>query len=220
MLLLISDANILMDVEVGDLVAPMFSLGYQFAVPDILFYEELEGQHAHLLEMGLQVRTLVAEGVERVQALAQIHPKPGRNDLFALALAETEKCPLLTGDAALRQAAESEQVEVKGTIWLIGEMLREGRITVAVARAGLHKMRANGRRLPWDVAEQMLATLEAMPPDMKARNSMADTEMATKSGKGETLRVDADVQNRTSSADRPKAGAKRTGGTQDQSQLK
>ena len=35
MLLLISDANILMDVEVGDLVAPMFSLGYQFAVPDI-----------------------------------------------------------------------------------------------------------------------------------------------------------------------------------------
>lgn len=36
MLLLISDANILMDVEVGDLVAPMFSLGYQFAVPDFL----------------------------------------------------------------------------------------------------------------------------------------------------------------------------------------
>jgi len=27
MLLLISDANILMDIEVGDLVAPMFSLG-------------------------------------------------------------------------------------------------------------------------------------------------------------------------------------------------
>ena len=36
MLLLISDANILMDIEVGDLVAPMFSLGYQFAVPDVL----------------------------------------------------------------------------------------------------------------------------------------------------------------------------------------
>lgn len=29
MLLLISDANILMDVEVGDLTAPMFSLSYQ-----------------------------------------------------------------------------------------------------------------------------------------------------------------------------------------------
>lgn len=161
MLLLISDANILMDVEIGDLVAPMFSLGYQFAVPDILYYEELEEQHAHLLGMGLQARTLSAQSVERVQSLAQIYAKPGRNDLFALALAEAEKCPLLTGDAALRQAAEAEQLEVKGTVWLIGEMVREQRITVAVARAALSKMRLNGRRLPWDAAEQMLVALEA-----------------------------------------------------------
>ena len=71
-------------------------------------------------------------------------------------MAEAENCPLLTGDAALRVAAESENVEVKGTIWLIMEMVRERRITVAVARAALNKMRENGRRLPWDVAEQLL----------------------------------------------------------------
>lgn len=165
MLLLISDTNILMDVEVGDLVAPMFSLGYQFAVPDVLYYEELEEQHVHLLDMGLQTRTLSAKSVERVQTLSQTYAKPGRNDLFALALAEVEKCPLLTGDAALRQVAETEQVEVKGTVWLISEMVREQRITVTVARAALQKMRINGRRLPWDTAEQMLAALEAaLPP--------------------------------------------------------
>lgn len=164
MLLLISDANILTDVEVGDLVAPMFSLGYQFAVPDVLYYEELEEQHAHLLNMGLHMRTLPAQGVARVQSLAQTYAKPGRNDLFALALAEAEKCPLLTGDAALRQAAETEKVEVKGTVWLIGEMVREQRITVAVARAALNKMRLSGRRLPWDAAEQMLVVLEAAQP--------------------------------------------------------
>jgi len=162
-LLLISDANILMDVEVGDLVASMFSLDYQFAVPDVLYYEELEEQHAHLLDMGLQTRTLTAKSVARVEALSQTYAKPGRNDLFALALAEAEKCPLLTGDAALRQAAETEQVEVKGTVWLISEMVREQRITVAVARAALHKMRGNGRRLPWEVAEQILEALEAAP---------------------------------------------------------
>ena len=104
MLLLISDANILMDVEVGDLVAPMFSLGYEFAVPNVLYYEELEDQHAHLLDMGLQVRTLTDKGVGRVQSLSQTYSRPGRNDLFALALAESEQCPLLTGDAALRSA--------------------------------------------------------------------------------------------------------------------
>ncbi len=162
MRLLISDANILMDVEVGDLVAPMFSLGYQFAVPDVLYYEELEGQHAHLLDMGLQIRTLSGKSVERVQMLSQTYVKPGRNDLFALALAEFEKCPLLTGDAALRQAAEAKRVEVKGTVWLISEIVREQHITVAVARTALHKMRANGRRLPWDSAEQILVALESM----------------------------------------------------------
>lgn len=164
LLLLISDANILMDVEVGDLVAPMFSLGYQFAIPDILYYEELEEQHAHLLDMGLQTLTLSSKSVERVQSLSQTYVRPGRIDLFALALAlalaELEKCPLLTGDAALRLAAETEQVEVKGTVWLIGEMVREQRITVTVARAALHKMRVNGRRLPWEAAEQMLANFE------------------------------------------------------------
>ncbi len=92
MLLLISDANILMDIELGDLVAPMFSLGYQFAVPNVLYYEELEEQHAHLLDLGLQVRTMSAKSVERVQALSQTYAKPSRNDLFVLALAEAEKC--------------------------------------------------------------------------------------------------------------------------------
>lgn len=164
MLLLISDANILMDVEVGDLVAPMFSLGYQFAVPDVLYFDELEEQHAHLLDMGLQTMTLSAQCVARVEALSQTYARPGRNDLFALALADEKQCPLLTGDAALRQAAEAEQVEVKGTVWLIAEMVQQQRITVAVARAALHKMRVNGRRLPWEVAEQMLVTLETAAP--------------------------------------------------------
>lgn len=164
MLLLISDANILMDVEVGELVAPMFSLGYQFAVPDVLYYEELEDHHSHFLDMGLQIYTLSAESVERVQALSRTYVKPGRNDLFALALAQAENCPLLTGDAALRKAAEAEKVEVRGTVWLITEMVRERRVTVAVARAALHKMHANGRRLPWNIAEKMLVALEAAPP--------------------------------------------------------
>lgn len=160
MLLLISDANILIDIESGDLIAPMFSLGYQFSVPDVLFYEELEEQHAHFLELGLQIRGLNEEGILRVQTLSQTYKNPSRNDLFALVLAEIENCPLLTGDAALRRAAESENLKVNGTLWLIGEMVSEQRITTIVARAALRKMQNSGRRLPWDLAEKMLADFE------------------------------------------------------------
>lgn len=128
MLLLISDANILMDVEAGDLTTAMFSLDYQFAVPDVLYYEELQEQHRDLQDKGLKLKTLSPKGVERVQELSQKYRKPSRNDLFALVLAELNKCPLLTGDAALRQATNAENIEVKGTIWLLEEMLNEKKL--------------------------------------------------------------------------------------------
>lgn len=156
MLAYISDANILIDVEVGGLQAPMFSLGYQFAVPDVLYWEELAEHHAHWLGLGLQVHSLSAEGVARVQVLSQKYPRPSRNDLFALALAEQTPCPLLTGDAALRSAAEAERIEVKGTVWLVAEMLGKKCITPTVARAAFDRMREGGRRLPWDVVEKLL----------------------------------------------------------------
>ena len=164
MLLLISDANILIDIEIGGLVAPMFSLDYQFAVPDILFYEELEEQHAHLIDMGLQPKDLDEAMVARVSELVTQYPRPGRNDLFALVLAAKEECPLLTGDKDLKAAAETENVEVRGTLWLVNEMVQTGKITVHVARGAYQRMRAHGRRLPWDMAEQMLAALEDAPP--------------------------------------------------------
>jgi hypothetical protein len=160
MLAFISDANILIDVEVGGLLAPMFSLGYQFAVPDVLYFEELAEHHAHWRDMGLIVKSLPSEGVARVQALSQKYKRPSRNDLFALALAEQAQCPLLTGDAALRSAAETEQVEVKGTIWLVTEMVRKQCITATVARVAYKAMQEQGRRLPWVLAHSMLKTME------------------------------------------------------------
>ena len=58
--LLISDANIFIDMEVGGLIERMFDLDYQFAVPDVLFAEELAGHHGYLLDLGLQTRQLSA----------------------------------------------------------------------------------------------------------------------------------------------------------------
>lgn len=54
----------------------MFSLRYQFAVPDVLYFEELDGRHTHLLSMGLQTRTLSELSVERVQTLSRKYARP------------------------------------------------------------------------------------------------------------------------------------------------
>lgn len=60
MQLLISDANILIDLGEGQLLTQFFQLPYEFRVLDILFYEELEAQHGHLLDLGLQTVSLPA----------------------------------------------------------------------------------------------------------------------------------------------------------------
>ena len=159
MQLLISDANILIDMEEGGLLASMFSLDCEFLIPDILFYEELEELHPHLVGMGLKIQPLSSELVARGANLAAQYTKPGRNDLFALALAEHSNCPLLTGDANLRMAAKSENIEVRGTIWLMEQMVCSG-LSFAIARTAYEQMKARGRRLPWDVAEAGLRKLE------------------------------------------------------------
>jgi len=61
--LLISDANIIIDMEVGGLIKQMFRLDYEFAVPDVLYEEELKENHANLPKLGLERLGLQPESV-------------------------------------------------------------------------------------------------------------------------------------------------------------
>ena len=159
MQLLISDANILIDLEEGALLQVFFQLPYQFCVPDILYYEELEEQHGHLLDLGLGVRELGQESMIYADQIIQKFSGPSRNDLFALALARQEDCPLLTGDAKLRQAAEKEAVIVMGTLWAVEALVTHQIISKPQAEASYEKMKAAGRWLPWKMALERLADL-------------------------------------------------------------
>jgi len=160
MQLLVSDANILIDLEEGGLLTVFFELPYELTVPDILFYEELEEQHDHLLGMGLAVRELNSETMVYAFSLTQKASGPSRNDCFAIALAKQENCPLLSGDKALRKLADKELINTKGTIWVVSRLIEERLITVVDARSSYEKMKAAGRRLPWDIAERELTKLE------------------------------------------------------------
>ena len=160
MRLLISDANILIDLEEGKLIEQMFQLPCQFSIPDILFEEELDEQHQYFITLGLKLDELSEATMLYGMELTQKYTNPSRNDCFALALARQENCPLLTGDKALREAAEAEAISVKGTIWLVGLMIRQDLVTTDQARAAYQRMKDARRRLPWGTAEAMLKELE------------------------------------------------------------
>lgn len=127
MKLLISDANILIDFNAGEIIKEMFQLNckYQFAVPDILFEEELKIKHKYLKDLGLIIMPLNEHSVELAYNFSQQYKKPSLNDRFALTLAKQEQSILLTGDKPLREAATKENVKTHGSIWLIEQMIKE-----------------------------------------------------------------------------------------------
>jgi predicted nucleic acid-binding protein len=160
MQLLISDTNIIIDLDVCRLIRKMFDLPYTFAVPDILYIEELEEQHRELPAYGLQIKALGAEMVNHAVTLQERYLKTSANDLFALVLAKQENCPLLTGDGALRDLASMEQIEIRGTIWIIEQMIKNGIIDSNHAKKAFKTMKENNRRLPWKEAENMLKRVQ------------------------------------------------------------
>lgn len=168
MRLLISDANILIDMEAGALMETLFRLPMQFGIPDLLYYEEIEEGSPGLEQLGLQIMEVSGDFVKYAAALPrQYNPmlpakhgaKPSHNDYLALALAKQKSCTLLTGDANLRIVASKESVTVMGTIGLLCAMLENQLLTVDDALKALHKMKEGKRRLPWPDAEKMLEAL-------------------------------------------------------------
>ena len=155
-MLMISDANVLIDLEEGDLIEQFFKLPYNIYCPDTLFYEELGEHHHSLLDLGLQLMVLDGSTVLQANRLILQYSKVSNNDCFALALAQLKNCPLLSGDLALRKAADAESVEVYGTIWIVKCLIQLKIINLHQAEIALIRMKDSKRRLPWKDFAEML----------------------------------------------------------------
>ena len=159
MAILVGDANIFIDMDVGDLIRPMFRLEDVFVTPDVLYREELKERHAELSVLGLRIERLNGDEIAEVDRLSILYPEPSFNDLLALGLAKERQWPLLSGDRSLRKVAVTENVEVHGTIWILERLVECKVLSMERAQNALALMRNGGRRLPWAKAEEMLAQL-------------------------------------------------------------
>lgn len=135
----------------------LFQLPIQFAIPDILYWEEIEPGAPDLEAQGIRILEVTGEYVAYSAGLqAKYGANPSPNDYLALALAKQEGCPLLTGDQALKLAAQREDVTVMGTVWLLRTMVENQLLSVDDALSALALMKEGKRRLPWIEAERIL----------------------------------------------------------------
>ena len=149
MKVLVSDSSILIELSKRELLDKMFQLAFEFAVPDLLFHEELIdlGSYSRrdLLGLGLRVESLDAEGVEVAIAYQYERPALSLVDSFALALASHQGWNLLTEDRIMRSVADSKGIEHRDAIWVIDNMLQAGILSASQVVAVLEAMRDDPR---------------------------------------------------------------------------
>ena len=153
---IVTDANIWIQLDHGGLVLEAFLLPYDFVTPDVVVAELGCTLETQIRGLGLTVVVSSPEDELEAQKLRRKHPKPGNADLHALLHARLMSAPLVTGDAHLRDAAETDGVAVSGILWLLAELIEHSLIHQLRAAESLEGMRSQGARLPADECEAHL----------------------------------------------------------------
>lgn len=156
----IIDANILIDLSRGDLLARLFALPCQFAAPDGVLDELVEPDRERLRQMGLQRAGLTTEQLLEAALLSAEHRRLSLGDCTALIAARDAQTMLLTGDAGLRTLAQEHGVVVHGVLWVLDELEATGLLDDSTLAASLRRMLARGARLPSDECDLRLQRWE------------------------------------------------------------
>jgi len=125
-----------------------FQLDLAFKTPDLIAHELLSPSLPLLKRLGLLVVELPGPRVLEIVEMAAKYHRPSRPDLSALVLARWEGAILLTGDKALRAAADEEGIEGHGVLWLLDRMVDRRVLSGSKATAALRRMLKDGSRLP------------------------------------------------------------------------
>lgn len=127
-----SDTNIWIDFDEINHTEHPFLLKHEYYISSASFEDELiqsDELKAALLAHGLRLTELTDEEFTLASHYRTLYRRLSLYDTFALSIAKCRSWILLTGDRPLRLAAESENVEVHGVIWIYDELLRQDRIS-------------------------------------------------------------------------------------------
>lgn len=160
MIILVNDANIIIDLMKIDLLKPFFELPYEFHVTDLVVAEVQEGDVAkldHFIENGsLHKKSFSYEELMQIQLLEVTHLKLSIADCSCLFHAKRLFANLLTGDAVLRKTAEQEQISVHGILWTFDELIKYGVIAREQAHEKLSYLMTKNPRLPAEECKKRL----------------------------------------------------------------
>jgi predicted nucleic acid-binding protein len=150
----VKDACVLIDLANGGLLEAWFQLGIETFTTDLVIRQvKTEDQWrvvSGFVQAGmLRVETLTGEQIEQMgQMLGKT--RIGAEDQSVIFLAIERNAVLLTGDKRLRIEALKQEVEVRGLLWILDELVARSVLPPSLAIVKLEEMRHSGARLPAD----------------------------------------------------------------------
>lgn len=154
---LVSDTNIWVDLQNGDILSDIFRLPYRLIVPELAILELISPKWEILQSFGLEYYELSSQVMQELFDLTILHKRLSATDLASFLLARELAIPLLTGDKRLKELAKNNHIPVYGILWLLDEMIRFEVISKQTAAEALSKMLEMGARLPKDECEIRLS---------------------------------------------------------------
>lgn len=150
------DTNTIIDLYFGRILPKIFELPCRFSVTDFLASEFHEPPYNVLDELGLQFESLSSEEVAEISPIREQYPKTSFYDVSVLILARSRNTVLITGDRALRIAAENNGVDCRGTCWLIDYLAREGLVSYTEAIEAYKVMKEEYQHPTWEECQALL----------------------------------------------------------------
>lgn len=125
----VKDANVFIDMEYMDIFDLWFQLEYETITSDLVVRELEDGRHfqalAYIESSQIYASSLPLDVVVETQ---ERHVGISATDAAVLHIAVQHNALLLTGDRRLRNAAKIEVVECHGSIWVLDQLVRNGKL--------------------------------------------------------------------------------------------
>lgn len=137
MRVIVSDANILIDlVELG-LLDGFFALKYDFHTTSLVFEELEESQQLELKAFVssnvLRVAEMTTEQLSDIHRIQQTKPSLSPQDCSAFYQAQLKRGILVTSDNKLRRIAKEQKLDVHGHLWVFDQMFEARTISAPQA---------------------------------------------------------------------------------------
>ena len=143
------DASVAIEFANSNLLEEVCALPFTFIISRQQFESELIDLEPYtkndLLDYGVRVEDLSDAGVETARKYRRLCPALSTMDTFALALASTKGCVLLTGDRRMRETAENDEIKVNGALWVIDSMIEHQVVCISKMMDALNNMMNDNR---------------------------------------------------------------------------